>query len=193
MLKPPIRILIVAALCVAGLIGLVVREGMARDSGREITMAMAALDPRALLSGHYVIVDLRNPLPRGANCPVAPEDAEWIALAPEGEHHRVVGAAPTRQQALALGPLAARGALTCLPPAPDANQPGAFPGWIGADLGINRFYASQSEAERIERVIREQSATDDTRVYAVISVGADGRARLSGLIVDDQRLDLSWF
>ena len=44
MLKPYLRILIVAALCVAGLISLVVRESMARDSGTEVLLAMEAVD-----------------------------------------------------------------------------------------------------------------------------------------------------
>ena len=64
MLNAPLRIVIVAALCVAGLIGLVVRETMARNSGTEVLLAMEAVDPRALLSGHYVIVQLRESLRR---------------------------------------------------------------------------------------------------------------------------------
>ena len=47
------RILAVAGLCAAALIGLVVSEGFAREGGQEITLPMAAVDPRAILSGHY--------------------------------------------------------------------------------------------------------------------------------------------
>jgi len=192
MLSAPIRILLVAALCIALLIGLVVREGMARDGGQEVVMAMAAIDPRSILSGHFVIIDLREATSADTPCPPQGENSQWVALAPEDGRHRVVGAAATRAEALALGAIAVRGEITCTQGAPATDQSDGFPGWIGADVGVSRYYAAQSEALRIERVIREQTPGEDTRVYAILCIGDDGRARLKGLIVDDQRLELGW-
>ena len=83
--KAPIRILIVAALCVLALIGLVVRESMARASGTEVLLAMEAVDPRALLSGHYVIVALREELSAEDACWSEQSREPWLGLAPSGE------------------------------------------------------------------------------------------------------------
>lgn len=192
MLKPSWRILIVAVLCIAFLIGMVVREGAARSGGQEVTLAMAAVDPRALLSGHYVIIDPRAPLAAGEACPAIPEGARWIALASDGAHHRPVGAALTREAALALGPIAVRGELTCFPPPAAGEGSPAIPGQISADVGVYRYYAAQAEAQRIEAMLREQAPGEPTRIYAILSIGADGRARLKGLLVDERRLELGW-
>lgn len=205
MLKPYLRILIVAALCIAGLIGLVVNESRARDSGTEILLAMEAVDPRTLLSGHYVIISLRESLGAEEPCPPSAREAPWesplsappyerlwLALAPHADVHRVVGSALTREQALQVAPLAVRGRFTCTTAAAASDGfPGA-PGWVMLDLGIDRFYANQAEAERIDRVLRAQPPGSEARVYAIVSIGDDGRARLRGLMVDGERLELGW-
>ncbi|HRK64866.1 MAG TPA: GDYXXLXY domain-containing protein [Terricaulis sp.] len=200
--RAPIRILIVAALCVATLIGIVVREGMARDSGREIVMAMAAIDPRALLQGHYVIVALQETLPADAPCPPS-LDAEqffsrgdnlptsWLALSPVGERHSVRGAALTQQEAAQLGDITVRGRAACFKPTViEGEQP--QPGVLQTELGVDRFHINQTQAERIERIMRDQTPGEEARVFAILSIGADGRARMKGLIVDGERLTLDW-
>src|SRR5262245_35355052 len=127
MLNAPLRILIVAALCVVALIGLVVREGMARASGQEVILPMAAVDPRALLTGHYVIVSLQENLPVEAPCPPSLDEQQfwggngqirelWLALAPNGAHHSIVGAAEERAAAQQLGPVLVRGSASCFKP-----------------------------------------------------------------------------
>lgn len=192
MLKAPLRILIVAAICVASLIGLVVREGAARVAGAEVLLPMEAVDPRSLLSGHYVIISLREALEAHEPCPAPTSETRWIALAPDGDVHRFAGSAPTQAEARQIAPVVVRGAFTCTTGLPaDGDFPGA-PGWIMLQLGIDRFYASQSEAERIDRILRDQRPGDDARVFAIVSVGLDGRARLKGLVVDGERLELGW-
>lgn len=200
--KAPIRILLVAALCVAALIAIVVREGMARDSGREVVMAMAAIDPRALLQGHYVIVALQETLPAEAPCPPT-LDAEgffartgeaptgWLALAAEGDHYVVRGAAQTRGEAAQMGEIVVRGAAACFKPTTIEGEP-PQPGALQAELGVDRFHVNQAEAERIERIMRAQTPGAEARVSAILSIGADGRARMKGLIVDGERLMLDW-
>lgn len=198
-MKAPLRILIVAALCIAGLIGLVVREGMARDSGTNVLLAMEAIDPRALLLGHYVIVDLREGLEPGEPCPTQNEGAPWVGLGPSGEEvtgapvFSLVGNGPDPATAATIpGAVAVRGTFTCNPPTPPEGDFEGAPGWVALDLGINRFYASQADAMRIDRILREQRVDETTRVYANVSLGADGRARLQGLVVDGERLELGW-
>ncbi|GAM99998.1 hypothetical protein U91I_03662 [alpha proteobacterium U9-1i] len=193
MLSAPIRILVIAALCVAGLVGLVVRESMARDNGTEVLMPMEAVDPRSLLSGHFVIISLRESIPVEEPCPTPASETPWIALAPEGEVHRFAGSAPTRDEARQIAPLVVRGAFTCSTPI--VSDDPAFPGtagWIMLDLGIDRFHTNQAEAERIDRILREQRPGEDSRVFAIVSIGEDGRARLKGLVVDGARVELGW-
>jgi len=194
-----IRILIVAALCIAALVGLVVRESLARDSGQEVQLAMGAVDPRALLQGHYVIVALVEQLAPEAPCPVsfeqgsalAPHDT-WLALAPNGDHHTVSGVAASRREAARLGALAVRGGASCFQPTTLDGEP-PEPALIQADLGVSRFHINQTDAQRIERVLGAPGANNSPRVYAIVSIGADGRARLKGLNVEGERLMLNWW
>lgn len=189
----PLRILIVAALCIAGLIFLVAREGMARDAGAEALLAMEAVDPRALLQGHYVIVDIRERLEPGERCPPGvAEPAGWIALRRDGEAYRVAAATTTRAFALQRGDLAVLGDYYCQEPIPEQPDLPAQPGWVSIDIGTDRYYASQQQALRIERVLREQNTGEPGRVFAIVSIGPDGRARLRGLMVDGERLELGW-
>jgi hypothetical protein len=192
MLSAPLRILIVAALCVAGLIALVVNEGAARQGGDEITLPMEAVDPRALLSGHYVVIDLTEGLEPGEACPDGEAGAQWLAFAPEGDAYTLAGAAPDRESAQAIAPTIAKGAFTCSAPFETGPDSPMAPGWVRLDLGVNRFHIAQNDAERIERVLREQNADDAARAFAIVSLGRDGRARLKGLLIDGERLDLSW-
>lgn len=198
MFKAPLRILIVTALSIATLIGMVINEGAARERGQEIALAMAAVDPRALLHGHYVIVQIREQLPPEAPCDM-PVDAQWLALAPSGANvagapiHAYAASGPTREAAnLINGAILARGTIMCSAGVPASAEFVGAPGWIALDLGIDRFYINQAEAMRIDEVLNAQRATEETRAYALVSIGRDGRARLKGLIIDGQRLELGW-
>lgn len=199
MLKPAWRILIVAALCVLTLIGLVVHEANARSTAAEIALPMEPVDPRSMLSGHYVIVNLREPLPPGEGCPAETGDTDWLALAPNGETiantpiYALLSAAPTRAALPSIAQaLPVRGGIFCSPP--EAPREGApeRPGWLLYNLGVERYYTNQAEAERIQGIIGEQVIGEETRVYALLLVGRDGRARINGLIVDGTRIELGW-
>lgn len=198
-LTAPIRILAVALLCAAALIALVVREGAARVSGTEIVMRMEAVDPRALLTGHYVIVALQEPLDNapcppglGENDPGLGDDA-WVALAPHGDHYSVAGVAETREGASAHGPLVARGGAFCTPARPKTDGDDGFPGALRAELGTERFHINQQQAERIDEIMRGREADEPSRVSAILSIGQDGRARLTGLIVEGERVELALY
>lgn len=186
------RILIVAALCALSLVALIVNESMARASGQEVVLPMAAVDPRSLLSGHYVRIDLRERLNAGEPCPAQRDDWDWLALSPNGATYALAGSAPSREEAQQVGSVLVKGRFTCNPPSPEDGAAPAQPGAVWLDLGIERFHVNQAEAERIGATVNAQRAGEDTRVFAIVSVGRDGRARLKGLLVDGRRLELNW-
>lgn len=193
----PHRILAVAAICAVALVGLVVSEGFAREGGQEITLPMEAVDPRALLSGHYVQLNFTNRLEAPETCP-ADGNWEWVALRPQDNIYVAAGGALSREQAERLGPLPVKGTFACN--APTSAQPGidgqpgmdAMPGWLTLDLGVDRFHINQADALRIEQVLRDQRPGEETRAFAILSVGRDGRARMRALMIDGERFDLSW-
>ncbi|MGD9982399.1 MAG: GDYXXLXY domain-containing protein [Hyphomonadaceae bacterium] len=187
----PIRVLAVASLCAAALIGLVIYEGLVREGGQEITLPMEAVDPRSILSGHYVALNFTDRLEPDEVCPEA-GDWEWVALRREGEIYVAAGGALSREEAQRIGSLPVKGNFTCSPPTPPQDGVEAMPGWLTLDLGVDRFHINQSNAERIERVLREQVPGEETRAFAILSVGRDGRARLRALMIDGERFDLSW-
>jgi hypothetical protein len=185
------RIMLVAGLCAAALIGMVVSEGAAREGGQEVLLAMEAVDPRSLLSGHYVQLGVTQRLGPNETCP--PQgDWEWVALRQDGVRHVAAGGAHSREDAQLLG-LPVKGTFTCNAPTPAAPPDvAAMPGWITLHLGIDRFHVNQTDAMRVERVLRERAFDAANPAYAVVSVGRDGRARLKGLVIDGERLELSW-
>lgn len=192
-LDPAPRILIVAGLCVLGLIGLVLYEGGARASGVEVRLPMAAYDPRSLLSGDYVTLTIREPLAVSEQCPTTDASWDWLVLTPTGDYHTLAGSAPSHEEALQVGPIPVKGSFVCNPPTTGDDVNPAQPGVIAMDLGISRFHINHDEAQRIEQILRDQRPGEEPSVYAIVSVGRDGRARLKGLLVDGERLDLSWY
>ncbi len=208
-----IRIGIVWAVACAALIALVIVEGRARAAGTEVRFAMQAIDPRSLLSGHYVIVDLQRNLPEGAACAEGADVSPtwngaftshagygWIALREDPAGAVVAGVSQDRAAALANSPLTVRGLYNCQPPAPaqtttidgQQTESPARAGWERLDLGITRFHINQADALAIEERLREQRGDEQAAVFAIVSLGPDGRARLMGLEVNAERLMLSW-
>ena len=185
------RILIVAAGLIAALVGLVISESRARASGREVALPMEAVDPRNLLTGHYVALRLTQRLPAGQPCPDSPsayEAGKWLGLTGQG---RFVRTAESRQAALGGDAAqAVRGGVYCARMAFGDREGDA----VTLDIGVDRFHADQDEAQRIERALPARRADGSApSAFAVVSVGADGRARLKGVIVDGRRTDLTWF
>lgn len=203
-----IRIVGVAAVAILGLIGLVVSESLARAAGTEVILGMETVDPRAILSGHYVSVGLTEAIPAGQTCPPGMSDggsrtvptlsggrpgpALWIALARRGDHFTAVGAAADRPTAARYAPLLVRGQAACKPPATFLHDDGpVWPGSLRLNLGIDRFYVSQAEAKRIETLLVNRGSAGGSPVSAIVSIGQDGHARLKGLLVEGRRLELN--
>ena len=186
----PIRILAAAGILALALIGLVVREGAARAGGQEVVLAISGYDPRELLTGHYVQFQFRNEYSGGTPCPpgsggYARRADRWVALTLKGDHHEATGVATNRDGALKLGQIAVKGDIDCLSrAAPDVT-------WVILNLGIDRLNTDQTQAEALQKVLRAVPPGQASG-YAVVSVGADGRARLKGLTAGGRRVDLDW-
>ncbi|KRB50544.1 GDYXXLXY domain-containing protein [Phenylobacterium sp. Root700] len=191
----PLRILGAGLLLVAVLVGLVIFESRARTAGREVVLAMEAVDPRSLLTGHYVSLRLTQGLPTGQRCPPRTQpisEGGWLALRATGGQHRFVGAAPTREAAKAFGgDVLVKGGVYCSRMA--IGDAGANAEAVTLDIGVDRFHAAQAEAEAMEKVLQRRVGDDAAPAFAVVSVGDDGRARLKGVILDGKRTDLSWW
>lgn len=188
----PLRIAAAAAVLVLLLVGVVLRENGARAAGREVRLPMEAVDPRDLLTGHYVALRLTQQLALGQPCPRERstfEDGGWIGLKPDGDHYRFVGVGASRRAALGGGAeLAVRGGAYCSRSAFGTAEPDM----VTLDVGVDRFHADQDEAQAIEKALRERRQ-GAAPAFAVVSVGDDGRARLKGVIVGGKRTDLTWW
>jgi hypothetical protein len=183
----PLAILLAGLLLTAALIGLVVRENAARDAGREVALSLQGVDPRDLLSGHYVAFDMVEPLTPGEMCPVTLMNPEagtgWVALSPKGDHWQATGMSGDRAKAARLGVLTVKGSASCEPG--DPHQ-------IRLDIGLHRFHASQADAERISALIRTWNNDARPPAYALVSISPDGRARLTGVQVGAEKFGLDW-
>jgi hypothetical protein len=202
----PVRILAVAMLAVVALVALAIWESYARAGGVEVILRMERVDPRALLSGHYVAIDTTEPLTVGQTCPPGSDVSDpapppgwsgsgpqlWIALARRGDHFSAVGASSDRAAAARLAPLLVRGRAYCSTPVPASGDVEGRPGALTLRLGIDRFYANQAEATRISGLVSPAPGADSTgEVAAIVSIGRDGRARLKGLLVQGRRVEPS--
>ncbi len=195
-MRPGLQMRIAGAVALLALLlaGTVAREGLARAGGREVRLLMQGYDPHDLLSGHYLAFTLREPASLFAACPPGTEAQislvmkprqRWVAIKPSGDHDSVSGAADTRREAAALGPVVVRGDAAC------HRGLGAIidsPG-MTTTMGVDRFYADQAVAEALARAIRGPGGD---HALAIISIGADGRARLKGVQIDGRRFDLNW-
>lgn len=184
------RILGAAVLLVGLLVALVVRENLARTQGREVRLPMEAVDPRALLTGHYVALQVTQLQAPGQPCPPGSGTAlkpGWIALTPTATGERVTGVAADRAAAAKFGPIQLKGTARCWG---DPREP-TERARVSVDIGVRRFHASQAEAEAFDKALRDRKV-GEVSAWAIVSVGEDGRGRLKGVIVGDQRADLTW-
>lgn len=188
------RIPLAALLLTCALVGLILRENRLRDQGREAVLAIEAMDPRDLLTGHFVAIRISEPrpdltsCPRGQPTPLAP-GLMRLAPGPDGRHHLVTGAPRP-------GELQVKGSVDCeetpldarVPPVPGA-VPVREPPTVTLDIGVDRYHADQDEAEAIDKTLRDRTSSS---AAVVVSIGPDHRARLKGLILNGRRTDITW-
>lgn len=195
----PLRIVAAAVALALALVGVVVREAIARAEGQEVRLAITGYDPRSLLTGHYVQFRLVDTIPAEQACAwkdrrLEPRDVGWYAVRREGGADRLVAAAATREAARGLGEVAVRGRANCLGVSwvrPDGKE-ARSPVTMTPDIGVDRIHLEQDEAEALEKILQGRDG-EPPPSWAVLSVGRDGKARLKGLIVGDRRIDLDWF
>jgi uncharacterized membrane-anchored protein len=165
--------------------GAVALNANAVATGKEITVQAHGFDPRDFLAGHYVRLayDFSTPTIAAPDCYNKKGATIWVALAPTPGTTNDLQAskvacsrADLHSDALALK--------------------GKSSGYSRIEFGIERFYATQKDAERIEKALRgfnpDASAEAQPPVYAVLSVGKDGQARLKALLLGGERINLSW-
>jgi len=177
-------ILAAGAFLSVALAGAVYVNANAVASGEEMIVRAQGFDPRDFLSGHYVRLsyDFSTP-PNGApHCAFRKGAAVWVGVA----------AQPGKNET--LNPTFACGRAD-LPPGLTAFR-GKANDYARVTFGIERFYAPQKDAERIEKALRrfDPDVPPDKQppVYAVLSIGKDGQARLKALLLGDERVELSW-
>lgn len=186
----PLRILAAGLVLALLLIALVLSENRARAAGREVLLPMEAVDPRDLLTGHYVALRLTQRLAPGQPCPDEAtrfRQGRWLGL----KAGRFVRVAATRDAALAAGAdTAVRGGAYCSRMAFGGAEGNA----VTLDIGVDRFHADQRQAQAIEAALRARLPDGSgPPALAVVSVGEDGRARLKGVVIDGKRTELAWF
>lgn len=194
----PLCILAAGVLLALALVALVVREDRARAAGREVILPVQTVDPRELLTGHYAVLNFVQPVVAGEACPAgtsvrAPATDQgvnsWIVVARHGETDRVLRVASgERIPRLDAGETAVRGRAWCdeSPVWREGETPATI---LRLDVGVTRFHADQATAEAIETSLRGRAPN----AFAVLSVDADGQARLKALTVGARRYDLDWF
>lgn len=185
-----VRILAAAAVLVGLLVALVVSENLARTRGREVRLPMEAVDPRELLTGHYVALQLTQLQAPGQPCPPGSSSAMkpgWIALTPSATGDRVTGVAADRAAAAKFGPIQLKGTASCWGDPRDSANPAR----VNLDIGVRRFHADQEAAEGFDKALRSRKV-GEVSAWALVSVGEDGRARLKGVIIGHHRADMTW-
>lgn len=163
-------------------------------NGTEISIEARGYDPRALLLGHYVRLEpdlsVRLTTEQVDALRDHPGSARhihsvWISLEPQGETWRISavsaekpGPTPTDQRVVILGDLSAVWSI-----AGDSGSQTYRP-----DFGMDRFYANQTEALRIEEHLR-----DGDPVQMILNVNEAGKASLKGISINGERTLVSWW
>jgi uncharacterized membrane-anchored protein len=166
------------------LAGAVYVNASAVAAGQEVIVRAQGFDPRSFLSGHYVMLayDFSN-APTGApECAFREGARIWAGFtAKPGKNETAYPTFACARGDLPAGLVAFKGKAT---------------GYGRVNYGLERFYAPQKDAERIEKALMRFNPDippdKQPPVYAVMSIDKDGQARLKALLLGDERIELSW-
>lgn len=213
----PWQVLVAGAVLTIALLANVFGHTHQMSVGRKLVLEARGYDPRALLTGHYV--QMRLPineanLPRASvqlALPIYRADA-WVMLSRDDMNGtwqiaRVQAERPADLDKTRMGDalwVRARASAYVAEqwqsdPATgeSAQAPLGDIVSVSALFGVERYFTDQTQAEALEDILRNQVSREvnDTpnRVQAIVVIGADHRARLQGLIVDDQTRPFAWF
>jgi hypothetical protein len=197
------RLAIVGAAMAAVLLGAAGQRHLALANAREVLMISEAVDPRALLVGHYAVLNLT---PQSLELPGAqaqtykPGARVFVRLTPEGEKGRwkIQSLAPAR-------PVATGDDLIVRARIRDVYNSGEPSGLstINLSYGPDRIYLSQEEAVAVEKAARRMwiepapgpdgaPAQAQKPVYAILAVTPAGDVWITGVELDGERLEARW-
>lgn len=128
-----------------------------RANGTAVTLPIQGVDPRDLLSGHYLIFEMDYGIKEGYSCPV-PDISATLCL---NQQARVY---PSDELPASCS-LFLRG--TC-------NSQGDF------NAGLERFYIPEEHASLLEQHIQ------DNKGKLVLSINKQGQAAIRDLLINDQ-------
>jgi len=128
-----------------------------RDDGTAITLPIQGVDPRDLLSGHYLIFDVDYGIKAGYGCPV-PDISATLCLDKETRVY------PSDELPTSCS-LFLRGAC---------NSQGDF------SAGLERFYIPEKHASLLEKHIQANQGK------LVLSINSQGQALIRDLLINDQ-------
>jgi hypothetical protein len=174
----------------------VVQRQITFAHAREVLMVSEAVDPRALLMGHYAILNLQPQSFETAAMQKPPfTDGEpvFVHLTPEAEkgRWRVVGLSKSRPK-IAANDLTLRAKVAYV----DGDGARAT---IHFAYGPDRIYLNQQEAMAVEEATRRLWVDPETQprapqpiVYAILAVSDDGTASIKGVELGGERFESSW-
>lgn len=187
------QILQVSAFLLAALMVRIGWEGYQRFAGHEVAMRVVGLDGFELARSHTSPLVFEDRLRRDMDCPTLVGNREralifgghWLTLKIVqddglGRRGQATSASKSGMDAKASNGFAVIGTATCQPLADGIT--------IQYQLGIDRLNATPAEAAAIQAALRRVPSPPQTQ--AILSIGRDGRARLMGVIVNGQRIDL---
>jgi uncharacterized membrane-anchored protein len=168
------------------LFGMIGVEQMRRTIGDEIVLHTRPVDPRDLMRGDYVALDYEIERVRLPDLPTAADAASWrknddlfLALRKDEfggwRAYSLTREKPARQD----GEIILRATYVRSEGFIDEQK---TPSDVLLDIGADRYFSDKQGAKALEKLAREQGPLD-----VILSVGADGKAVLKGLVIDGQK------
>ena len=187
------NILLASAFLLAALGTRIVWEGYQRFAGHQVTLPVVGLDRFELERSRTSPIIFEDRLGKGMDCPAPVRSRErvfifggnWLSLTTAqddglGRRGQVARVWGSGRDAKASSEIAVMGTVSCQTVADGMT--------VQYQLGIDRLHATEAEASAIRAALRR--VYGPPKAQAVLSIGLDGRARLMGVIVNGQRIDL---
>jgi hypothetical protein len=200
------KLAIVGVAMAAVLLGAAGQRHLALANAREVLMISEAVDPRALLVGHYAVLNLtpqRVDLPSAEAQTFKPGARAFVRLRPDGEKGRwKIASLSSLRPADPGNDLIVRARIR------DVYNTGEPAGLstINLSYGPDRIYLSQEEAMAVEAATRRmwiepappgpngEPAPEPVQkpVFAILAVTPAGDVWITGVELDGERLEARW-
>jgi hypothetical protein len=201
------KLALVGAAMAVVLLGAAGQRHLTLSNAREVLMISEAVDPRALLVGHYAILNLT---PQSVDVAAAeakrfkPGQRVYARLTPTAEKGRwtIAALSPTRP-ASSGEDLIVRAKVTGIYA---TGEEAAMRETVQLSYGPDRIYLSQEEAVAVEKATRrmwiepapagpkDAPAPPQAQkpVYAILAVTPAGDVWITGVELDGERLEARW-